>query len=82
MTEADQPAETGADDLSQEAVRRDKRARLIDDLLARERPEFVVVSVPWDASPAAIRELVARGVKVLCNDMLLTREEFLRKQAA
>jgi RimJ/RimL family protein N-acetyltransferase len=29
-----------------------------------------------------MRDSRARGVKVLCHDMLLTREEFLRKQAA
>jgi predicted dehydrogenase len=39
----------------------------VDDLLAHERPDFVIVSVPWDASPAAIRELVARDVKVLAE---------------
>jgi [ribosomal protein S5]-alanine N-acetyltransferase len=31
---------------------------------------------------SALRDSRARGVKVLCHDMLLTREEFLRKQAA
>jgi predicted dehydrogenase len=39
----------------------------IDDLLAHDRPDFVIVSVPWAASPAAIRELVARDIKVLAE---------------
>jgi predicted dehydrogenase len=39
----------------------------IDDLLAHEAPDFVIVSVPWDASPGAIAELVAKGVRVLAE---------------
>ncbi len=37
----------------------------IDALLLHERPDFVIVSVPWDASPGVIADLVANGVKVL-----------------
>jgi predicted dehydrogenase len=38
-----------------------------DDLIAHERPDFMIVSVPWDASPDAIRELVGAGVRVLAE---------------
>jgi hypothetical protein len=37
------------------------------DLLAHERPDFVIVSVPWSVTPEATRELVARGVPVLAE---------------
>ncbi|WP_279389013.1 MULTISPECIES: Gfo/Idh/MocA family oxidoreductase [unclassified Rathayibacter] len=37
------------------------------DALLATRPEFVVVSVPWEVTPAFIRELVARGVPVLAE---------------
>lgn len=33
--------------------------------LTAERPDLVVVAVPWSASPAVIREVVAHGVPVL-----------------
>jgi predicted dehydrogenase len=39
--------------------------RTIDDLLAAERPDFVIVSVPWDVTPDMTRALVERGVPVL-----------------
>ncbi|AMM22502.1 oxidoreductase [Frondihabitans sp. PAMC 28766] len=39
--------------------------RSFDDLLAVERPDFVVVSVPWAVTPELTRELVARGIPVL-----------------
>ncbi|PZF56576.1 gfo/Idh/MocA family oxidoreductase [Curtobacterium sp. MCBD17_034] len=39
--------------------------RTLDDLLAAERPEFVVPSVPWPVTPGLVRELVGRGVPVL-----------------
>jgi predicted dehydrogenase len=32
-----------------------------------ERPDFVIVSVSWDASPVFVRDLVARGIPVLCE---------------
>ena len=38
----------------------------LDDLL-RERPQFVVVSVPWAASPALLRELSERKMPVLAE---------------
>ena len=41
--------------------------RTVEDLLAAERPDFVIVSVPWAVTPDAIRELVARGVRVLAE---------------
>jgi predicted dehydrogenase len=37
----------------------------VGDLLAADRPDFVVVSVPWDAAPGILRELVAADVPVL-----------------
>jgi predicted dehydrogenase len=39
----------------------------VDELLAHERPEYVIVSVPWPVTPVITRELVARGVKVLAE---------------
>ncbi len=39
----------------------------VDDLLAHERPEYVIVSVPWPVTPVATRELVALGVRVLAE---------------
>ena len=39
----------------------------IDDLLAHERPDFVAVAVPWDASPAAIIAVAERGLPVLAE---------------
>jgi predicted dehydrogenase len=37
------------------------------DLLAADPPEFVIVSVPWAATPDATRELVALGAHVLAE---------------
>jgi predicted dehydrogenase len=39
----------------------------IAELVAHERPEFVIVAVPWDATPDAIREVVAMGLPVLAE---------------
>jgi len=39
----------------------------IDDLLAASTPDYVIVSVPWAASPAAIVDLAGRGVRVLAE---------------
>ncbi len=39
----------------------------IDDLLAHERPDFVIVSTTWPATPVVTRDLVARGVRVLAE---------------
>jgi predicted dehydrogenase len=39
--------------------------RTVDDLLAAGRPEFVIVSVPWDAAPSLTVQLVRYGVRVL-----------------
>jgi predicted dehydrogenase len=41
--------------------------RTADELLAAERPHFVIVSVPWAVTPDATREIVARGVGVLAE---------------
>lgn len=51
----------------------------IDDLLGHERPDFVIVSVPWAASPAAIRALVDRGVPVLAETPPAPDVDGLRK---
>lgn len=37
----------------------------LDDLLAARRPGFAVTSVPWDANPGLVRDLVGRRVPVL-----------------
>src|SRR4051794_8634462 len=39
----------------------------IQKALDRARPDFVVTSVPWDATPSVITELVSRGVPVLAE---------------
>jgi predicted dehydrogenase len=39
----------------------------IDDLLARERPDYIIVSTTWPATPVVTRDLVARGVRVLAE---------------
>ncbi len=41
--------------------------RTVAELVAADRPEFVVVSVPWPVTPEATRELVALGVPVLAE---------------
>ncbi|MBG6068044.1 Gfo/Idh/MocA family protein [Micromonospora ureilytica] len=41
--------------------------RTTAELLAHERPDFVIVSVPWPVTPEATRELVAAGVPVLAE---------------
>lgn len=41
--------------------------RSLDDLLAVERPDFVIPLVPWDAAPGFIRMLVDQGIPVLCE---------------
>ncbi|MFE0529592.1 Gfo/Idh/MocA family protein [Micromonospora parva] len=41
--------------------------RTTAELLAHERPDFVIVSVPWSVTPEATRELVAVGVPVLAE---------------
>jgi predicted dehydrogenase len=39
--------------------------RTLDALVAAERPDFVIPAVPWEIAPDLIRELVARGIRVL-----------------
>jgi predicted dehydrogenase len=39
----------------------------IDDLLAAERPDYVIVSTDWPTTPVVTRDLVARGVRVLAE---------------
>ena len=41
--------------------------RSVTDLLAHERPDYVVVAVPWPVTPVATRELVELGVPVLAE---------------
>jgi predicted dehydrogenase len=36
-------------------------------MLTATQPRFVVTSVPWDINPVAIRELVSKGMPVLCE---------------
>ena len=57
-------------DRSAERVARDwgtPVARNLDELLVGETPDFVVVAVPWPTTPVLIRELVARGVRVVAE---------------
>ncbi|GII56832.1 hypothetical protein Pth03_52210 [Planotetraspora thailandica] len=39
--------------------------RSVGEMVAAERPEFVIPSLPWQVTPSAIKELVALGVPVL-----------------
>ncbi|HZD97613.1 MAG TPA: Gfo/Idh/MocA family oxidoreductase, partial [Micromonosporaceae bacterium] len=39
----------------------------VDDMLGSGRPDFVIVSVPWAATPGMTRDLVDRGVAVLAE---------------
>src|SRR3954468_2554097 len=41
--------------------------RSATELLGGERPDFVIVSVPWAVTPDATRELVTLGVRVLAE---------------
>ena len=41
--------------------------RTLADLVAAERPDFVVVSVPWAAAPRVTEEAVAAGLPVLAE---------------
>ena len=41
--------------------------RTLDEALAADMPDFVIVSVSWDASADIVRDLVARGIHVLCE---------------
>ncbi|WP_084129789.1 Gfo/Idh/MocA family protein [Demequina sp. NBRC 110055] len=41
--------------------------RSLADAVAADRPDFVVVSVPWEAAPEVTREAVALGLPVLCE---------------
>ena len=53
---------------SQERARRDWGVEVHADLdaaLAAERPDFVVLSVPWPVTPGLVRTLVALGLPVL-----------------
>ncbi len=39
----------------------------VDGMLASGRPDFVIVSVPWAATPGVTRDLVDRGIAVLAE---------------
>lgn len=41
--------------------------RTLDELLGRDRPDFVVLSVPWAVTPELSRQLVAAGVPTLAE---------------
>jgi predicted dehydrogenase len=41
--------------------------RTVEDMLAAERPEFVIPSVPWPVTPEVTEELVGFGVPVLAE---------------
>ncbi|MBO3750699.1 Gfo/Idh/MocA family oxidoreductase [Streptosporangiaceae bacterium NEAU-GS5] len=41
--------------------------RSVDDLLAAERPDFVIPSVPWPVTPVVTKELVAHDMPVLAE---------------
>lgn len=37
------------------------------ELIRKQKPEFVISSVPWSANPEVVTELVAAGIPVLCE---------------
>jgi predicted dehydrogenase len=41
--------------------------RTVDELLTVERPDFVIVSVPWQVTPELTRRLVEQGIPVLAE---------------
>ncbi|GAA1256821.1 hypothetical protein GCM10009677_03810 [Sphaerisporangium rubeum] len=41
--------------------------RSVADMLAAERPEYVIASVPWPVTPGATEEIVRHGVPVLAE---------------
>ncbi|MEV5966971.1 Gfo/Idh/MocA family oxidoreductase [Kribbella sp. NPDC051952] len=41
--------------------------RTLDDLLVAERPDFVVLSVPWPVTPELTRQLVSAGIPTLAE---------------
>ncbi|HEY4420545.1 MAG TPA: Gfo/Idh/MocA family oxidoreductase [Pseudonocardia sp.] len=41
--------------------------RTVEELLAADRPDFVIASVPWGQMPVTTREVVALGVPVLAE---------------
>lgn len=52
--------------------------RSIDELIAHERPDFVIVSVPWAVTPGAVRAVVELGVPVLAETPPAPDEDGLR----
>ncbi|WP_328332461.1 Gfo/Idh/MocA family oxidoreductase [Kribbella sp. NBC_00382] len=53
--------------------------RSVDSLLAAGRPDFVVVSVPWEVAPVVTAELVAEGIPVLTETPPAPSVEGLRE---
>jgi predicted dehydrogenase len=53
--------------------------RSVETLLAAGRPEFVVVSVPWEVAPVVTSELVAEGIPVLTETPPAPDVEGLRR---
>ncbi|MFI5710720.1 Gfo/Idh/MocA family protein [Kribbella sp. NPDC051620] len=53
--------------------------RSVGSLLAEGRPDFVVVSVPWEVAPGVTAELVAEGIPVLTETPPAPDVEGLRR---
>jgi predicted dehydrogenase len=53
--------------------------RSVDSLLAAGRPDFVIVSVPWEVAPVVTAELVAEGIPVLTETPPAPDVEGLRR---
>jgi predicted dehydrogenase len=53
--------------------------RSVKELLGAESPEFVIVSVPWEAAPSTTVELVSHGVPVLTETPPAPDEQGLRE---
>ena len=51
----------------------------VSDLLAREKPDFVIVAVSWESNPEVVGELVAAGIPVLCETPPAPDQDSLQK---
>ena len=77
----DRPAYVGEEMVAHPDGSRRSLSELIRDNAEREMTEFLA-KLGARHNGSKMRDCRARGRAVLCHDMLLTRADFLRKQAA
>ncbi|GAA1611871.1 hypothetical protein GCM10009789_77780 [Kribbella sancticallisti] len=53
--------------------------RSVDELVTADKPDFVIVSVPWETAPGLTADLVARGIPVLTETPPAPDVEGLRR---